>query len=124
MMSRQMSTHSSQMNTVGPAISFLTSRWLLLQKLHLSASSPVSFFGIGSSAYRAYQWTGAIGIRGPGGWMRAEGVFMALLVNLEQTAFGRLFRQRGGRPGRSARTPRNSPQERIIADPGVRSPPG
>src|SRR5687767_520963 len=50
MMSRQMSTHSSQMNTVGPAISFLTSRWLLLQKLHLSASSPVSFFGIGSSA--------------------------------------------------------------------------
>jgi hypothetical protein len=26
------STHSSQMNTVGPAISFLTSCWLLPQK--------------------------------------------------------------------------------------------
>src|SRR5436190_91733 len=46
MMSRQMSTHSSQMKTVGPAISFLTSRWLLLQNEHLRASSPVSFFGI------------------------------------------------------------------------------
>ena len=50
MMSRQMSTHSSQMNTVGPAISFLTSRWLLLQKEHLQVSSPLSFFGIVSSA--------------------------------------------------------------------------
>ena len=28
----QSSTHSSQMNTVGPAISFLTSCWLLPQK--------------------------------------------------------------------------------------------
>src|SRR3982074_2631968 len=32
MMSMQSSTHSSQMNTVGPAISFLTSCWLLPQK--------------------------------------------------------------------------------------------
>jgi len=32
-MSMQSSTHSSQMNTVGPAISFLTSCWLLPQKL-------------------------------------------------------------------------------------------
>src|ERR1700757_3947841 len=31
-MSMQSSTHSSQMNTVGPAISFLTSCWLLPQK--------------------------------------------------------------------------------------------
>ncbi len=46
MMSRQMSTHSSQMKTVGPAMSFLTSRWLLLQKEQRSASSPVSFFAI------------------------------------------------------------------------------
>src|ERR1700719_4938642 len=30
--SMQSSTHSSQMNTVGPAISFLTSCWLLPQK--------------------------------------------------------------------------------------------
>src|SRR6516225_1822393 len=33
MMSMQSSTHSSQMNTVGPAMSFLTSCWLLPQKL-------------------------------------------------------------------------------------------
>src|SRR5437868_11485549 len=32
MMSMHNSTHSSQMNTVGPAISFLTSCWLLPQK--------------------------------------------------------------------------------------------
>src|ERR1700688_4372475 len=32
MMSMQSSTHSSQMKTVGPAISFLTSCWLLPQK--------------------------------------------------------------------------------------------
>src|SRR3954471_11325576 len=46
MMSRQMSTHSSLMKTVGPAMSFLTSRWLLLQNEHLRTSSPLSFFGI------------------------------------------------------------------------------
>jgi hypothetical protein len=34
------------MKTVGPAISFLTSRWLLLQNEHLRASSPDSFLGI------------------------------------------------------------------------------
>src|ERR1700751_2810541 len=32
MMSMQSSTHSSQMNTVGPAMSFRTSCWLLPQK--------------------------------------------------------------------------------------------
>src|SRR6266542_537940 len=32
MISMQSSTHSSQINTVGPAISFLTSCWLLPQK--------------------------------------------------------------------------------------------
>src|SRR5579862_3454349 len=32
MMSMQSSTHSSQMKTVGPAMSFLTSCWLLPQK--------------------------------------------------------------------------------------------
>src|ERR1700691_2239470 len=32
MMSMHSSTHSSQMNTVGPAMSFLTSCWLLPQK--------------------------------------------------------------------------------------------
>ena len=33
MMSMQSSTHSSQMNTVGPAMSLRTSCWLLPQKL-------------------------------------------------------------------------------------------
>src|SRR5437764_12136769 len=46
MMSMQSSTHSSQMNTVGPAISFLTSCWLLPQKEQYSVffeSLPLDF---------------------------------------------------------------------------------
>jgi len=42
----QSSTHSSQMNTVGPAISFLTSCWLLPQKEQYSVffeSLPLDF---------------------------------------------------------------------------------
>ncbi len=43
MMSLQTSTHSSQMKTVGPAISFRTSFWSLLQKEHRRTSvSPAS----------------------------------------------------------------------------------
>src|ERR1700730_18281230 len=38
MMSLQTSTHSSQMNTVGPAISLRTSFWSLLQKEHRRTS--------------------------------------------------------------------------------------
>src|SRR6185437_17157353 len=46
MMSMQSSTHSSQINTVGPAISFLTSCWLLPQKEQYSVffeSLPLDF---------------------------------------------------------------------------------
>jgi hypothetical protein len=44
MMSLQTSTHSSQMNTVGPAISFRTSFWSLLQNEQRRTSvSPVFF---------------------------------------------------------------------------------
>src|SRR5437868_4329053 len=46
MMSMHSSTHSSQMNTVGPAISFLTSCWLLPQNEQYSVffeSPPLSF---------------------------------------------------------------------------------
>src|SRR5215467_15211150 len=39
MMSLQRSMHSSQMNTEGPAISFLTSCWLLPQKEQYSSFS-------------------------------------------------------------------------------------
>ena len=42
----QSSTHSSQINTVGPAISFLTSCWLLPQKEQYSVfleSLPLDF---------------------------------------------------------------------------------
>src|SRR5437660_7904216 len=46
MMSRQISTHSSQMYTVGPAMSFLTSRWLLLQKEQRRTSPLPVFFDI------------------------------------------------------------------------------
>ena len=50
MMSVQSSTHSSQMNTVGPAISFLTSCWLLPQNEQYSVflASPVGLV-IGTS---------------------------------------------------------------------------
>ena len=45
MISMQSSTHSSQMNTVGPAISFLTSCWLFPQKEQNSVPlSPSSVF--------------------------------------------------------------------------------
>src|SRR6186997_83936 len=44
MMSLQTSTHSSQMKTVGPAISLRTSFWLLLQKEQRNDSSPLFLF--------------------------------------------------------------------------------
>src|SRR5437773_11233095 len=40
MISMQSSTHSSQMNTDGPAMSFLTSCWLLPQKEQYRSLSP------------------------------------------------------------------------------------
>src|SRR6476469_7315505 len=43
MMSLQTSTHSSQMNTVGPAISFRTSFWSLLQNEHRKTRSRRTF---------------------------------------------------------------------------------
>src|SRR6202158_6460410 len=55
--SMQSSTHSSQMKTVGPAMSFLTSCWLLPQKEQYSSFSPAffsliqaSFFGLSAIA--------------------------------------------------------------------------
>src|SRR6478609_1581649 len=47
MMSLQTSTHSSQMNTVGPAISFLTSFWSLLQNEQRRISPSPFFLTIG-----------------------------------------------------------------------------
>src|SRR5580692_1577800 len=44
MMSLQTSTHSSQMKTVGPAISLRTSFWSLLQKEHRRTSVSPAFF--------------------------------------------------------------------------------
>src|SRR4029453_19076725 len=55
MMSLQTSTHSSQMKTVGPAMSLRTSFWSLLQKEHRRTSVSPLFFTIGqerSSASR------------------------------------------------------------------------
>ena len=48
MMSLQTSTHSSQMKTVGPAISLRTSFWSLLQNEHRSTSFSPFFFTMGS----------------------------------------------------------------------------
>src|SRR6195952_5525647 len=48
MMSLQTSTHSSQMKTVGPAISLRTSFWSLLQNEHLRTSDSPPFFICGS----------------------------------------------------------------------------
>src|SRR5438093_5610110 len=44
MMSLQTSTHSSQMKTVGPAMSFRTSFWSLLQNEHRRTSVSPDFF--------------------------------------------------------------------------------
>src|SRR6266550_2054247 len=49
MMSLQTSTHSSQMKTVGPAMSFRTSFWSLLQNEHRRTSASPPFFTIGTS---------------------------------------------------------------------------
>src|SRR6476646_8263103 len=46
MMSLQTSTHSSQMKTVGPAMSLRTSFWSLLQKEHRRTSVSPAFFTI------------------------------------------------------------------------------
>src|SRR4051794_33764083 len=46
MMSLQTSTHSSQMNTVGPAMSFRTSFWSLLQNEQRRTSASPDFFTI------------------------------------------------------------------------------
>src|SRR5436189_1988018 len=46
MMSLQTSTHSSQMNTVGPALSLRTSFWSLLQKEHRRTSVSPAFLTI------------------------------------------------------------------------------
>src|SRR5678815_3321407 len=46
MMSLQTSTHSSQMKTVGPAMSFRTSFWSLLQKEHRRTSVSPFFLTI------------------------------------------------------------------------------
>src|SRR5215475_13643900 len=45
-MSWQTPTHSSQMKTVGPAISLRTSFWLLLQNEHRNTSSLFFFKGV------------------------------------------------------------------------------
>src|SRR5207248_1204583 len=49
MMSLQTSTHSSQMKTVGPAMSFRTSFWSLLQNEHRRTSASPPFFTIAIS---------------------------------------------------------------------------
>src|SRR5918999_1729570 len=50
MMSLQTSTHSSQMNTVGPAMSLRTSFWSLLQNEQRRISPSPAFFTIDSPA--------------------------------------------------------------------------
>src|SRR6185369_3008785 len=57
MMSLHSSMHSSQMNTDGPAMSFLTSCWLLPQKEQYSSFSPVDFSVIETSSYQNSQST-------------------------------------------------------------------
>ncbi len=47
MMSLQTSTHSSQMKTVGPAMSLRTSFWSLLQKLQRRTSDSPFFLTMG-----------------------------------------------------------------------------
>src|SRR5881392_1237273 len=57
MMSMHNSTHSSQMNTVGPAISLRTSCWLLPQK------EQYSVFFSWAIRFSQARWSGPIGSR-------------------------------------------------------------
>src|ERR1700677_2698316 len=62
MMSMHSSTHSSQMKTVGPAISLRTSCWLLTQKEQYRAlllSLPAALITVHSPSARAVTWMGS-----------------------------------------------------------------
>src|SRR5438309_1339729 len=82
MISLQRSMHSSQMYTPGPAISFLTCRWLLPQKLQRSCSLPSLALAMQSPFTPKSQF--ALGRGGcPGGvTARDHGVDDAVLLGL------------------------------------------
>src|SRR5262245_63488940 len=89
MMSLQSSMHSSQMYTVGPAMSFRTSFWLLPQNEHLSEPPPSRVRAIGSSlsGRRRDDHLG----HGPGRRLRRDdlvhdAVFLGLLRRHEEVA--------------------------------------
>src|SRR5262245_66129152 len=91
MMSLQSSMHSSQMYTVGPAISFRTSFWLLPQNEHLSEPPPSRVRAIGSSSLRRCR-DDHLG-HGPGGRLRRDdlvhdAVLLGLLRRHEEVAVG------------------------------------
>src|SRR5579862_3305924 len=61
MMSLQTSTHSSQMKTVGPAMSFRTSFWSLLQNEQRSTSPSPDFFVVMSASRVSFLSGGVLG---------------------------------------------------------------
>src|SRR5438477_9247634 len=87
MMSLQTSTHSSQMNTVGPAMSFRTSFWSLLQKEHRRTSVSPAFF----TMLRPYRPTACSGFSHLGSLaddIVNDTVFLALVRRHDVVALG------------------------------------
>src|SRR5580765_710144 len=94
MMSLQTSTHSSQMKTVGPAISFRTSFWSLLQKEHRRTSVSPFFLTIvrpgvvrirSPASRRRYPW---LPLRPLPDYVVNNTVFLALIGRHDVVAFG------------------------------------
>src|SRR5262249_4448950 len=70
MMSLQTSTHSSQMKTVGPALSFRTSFWSLLQNEHRRPSVSPAFFTMLTEPYRVQLSVAGFPARTASRWRR------------------------------------------------------
>src|SRR3990172_11569216 len=88
MMSLQTSTHSSQMNTVGPAMSFRTSFWSLLKNEQRRTSDSPFFFTI---VPRPPERGPPAGLGPPGDHLVNDTVFLALVGRHDVVPFGILL---------------------------------
>src|SRR5688500_9516481 len=87
MMSWHTPTHSSQMKTVGPAINFRTSFWLLLQNEHRRTSSVFFFKGNYLSGLKPTTVTGLRRLRTLGDDFVNDTIFLGLVCLHDVVAF-------------------------------------
>src|SRR5438477_12894839 len=93
MMSLQTSTHSSQMKTVGPAISLRTSFWSLLQKEHRRTSVSPFFLTIKEDGW------GSRPLRPLPDYIVNDTVFLTLIGRHDVVALGVVLDPLDGLPG-------------------------